>query len=75
MFLGNTLVANPVFSVFKLQSDIEGNTSIYRTLMNNYGVLGFVDKLWIPISVTIQLVVAWYFIILAKRKMKKRHYK
>lgn len=75
LFLGNILVANPVFSVFKLQSDIEGNTSIYRTLMNNYGVLGFVDKLWIPISVTIQLAVAWYFIILAKRKMKKRHYK
>ena len=73
--MGNILVTNPVFSIFKLQSYIEGNSSTYRTLMNNYGVLGIVDTLWIPISIGIQLAVAWYFILLAKRKMKKRHYK
>lgn len=75
LFLGNILVTNPVFSIFKLQSYIEGNSSTYRTLMNNYGVLGIVDTLWLPISIGIQLVVAWYFVLLAKRKMKKRHYK
>ncbi len=75
VFLGNILVVNPVFSIFKLQSDIEGNASMYRTLMNNYGVLGIVDKLWIPISIVIQLAVALYFTLLAKTKMKKRHYK
>ncbi|MBE5935199.1 MAG: hypothetical protein E7262_05345 [Lachnospiraceae bacterium] len=73
--MGNLLVTNPVINIFKIQSYIEGNASIYRTLMNNYGVWGIIDALWIPISILFQLIVAWIMYNKTKRLMLKKHHK
>ena len=73
--LGDLLIVNPLVSVFKVQSYIEGSGSVYRQLMNNLGVFGIVDMLWIPLSICIQVVVMIIMIRKVKKILYNRHYK
>ena len=73
--LGDLLITNPLISIFKIQSYVEGSSSTYRVLMNNLGVFRIVDILWVPLSVCVQVLVAIIMVIKIKKIMKRRHYK
>ena len=74
-FLGNLLLSNPLFNLYKLQSDIVGNTSKFDTTMNNFGINAVIDKMWIFISVSIQIVVIIFVINKTKKILFNRHHK
>ena len=73
--LGDILLFNPLISIFKIQSYVEGSSSTYRMLMNDLGVFRIIDVLWIPLSVGVQLVVTIVVLSIIKNIMKRRHYK
>lgn len=71
--LGDLLVTNPIFSIFRLQRDVEGATSSFSTILGDVGVSGIVVSLWIPISILLQVGAAIVIISKTKKIMKKRH--
>ena len=74
-FLGNLLVGNPIFNLYKLQSDIVGKTSKFDITMNNFGINLVVNKIWIFISISLQLFVVFWLIRKIKKIMFVRHSK
>ena len=73
--LGNLLLGSPIFNLFKLQSDIVGNTSKFDTTMNNFGVNPVIDKIWLFLSITLQLIVVFFIVKKTKNIMYNRHLK
>ena len=73
--LGNLLLGSPIFNLFKLQSDIVGNTSKFDTTMNNFGINPIIDKIWLFISICIQLVIIFFVVKKTKNIMYNRHFK
>ncbi len=73
--LGNLLLGSPIFNLFKLQSDTVGNTSKFDTTMNNFGINPIVDKIWLFISICIQLVIIFFVVKKTKSIMYNRHFK
>ena len=73
--LGNLLLGSPIFNLFKLQSDIVGNTSKFDTTMNNVGINPIIDKIWLFISICIQLVIIFFVVKKTKNIMYNRHFK
>lgn len=72
-FLGNFLVGNPIFNLYKLQSDIVGKTSKFDITMNNFGINLVVNKIWIFVSISLQLFVVFWLIRKIKKIMFVRH--
>lgn len=73
--LGNLLLGSPIFNLFKLQSDTVGNTSKFDTTMNNFGINPIIDKIWLFISICIQLVIIFFVVKKTKSIMYNRHFK
>lgn len=73
--LGNLLLGSPIFNLFKLQSDTVGNTSKFDTTMNNFGINPIIDKIWLFISICIQLVIIFFVVKKTESIMYNRHFK
>lgn len=73
--LGNLLLGSPIFNLFKLQSDIVGNTSKFDTTMNNFGINPIINKIWLFISICIQLVIIFFVVKKTESIMYNRHFK
>ena len=71
--LGTFLIANPIYDVFKLQSDIVGSSSSYDVPMNDFGVHPVLDKIWIFVSVTIYIIVAVIVINKTKKLLLRKY--
>ena len=71
--LGTFLIANPLYDIFKLQSDIVGSTSSYDITMNDYGVNPVIEKMWIFIGITIYIIISIKFSNKTKKILNARH--
>lgn len=73
--LGNLLLGSPFFNLYKLKSDIVGNTSRFDTTMNNFGVNPVIDNIWLFISICLQMIIVFFVIKKTKNIMYHRHLK
>lgn len=71
--MGTFLIANPVYDVFKLQSDIVGSASSYDITMNNLGVNPIIDKIWLFVSIIIYVGVSIFIINKTKKLLFIKH--
>lgn len=70
--LGTFLIVNPMYDIFKLQSDIVGSKSSYDITMNDFGVHPVLEKIWIFVSVIIFIIVAIFMINKTKKMLLKK---
>ena len=73
--LGNMLLVNPLYDIYKLQSEIVGHTSSFDKTMNNYGVNPSVEKIWLFISICLKVIVGFIFVKITKKILYNRHNK